>query len=59
MQLPPQTRVAVLKDAAHAINYSHPIELAAVVEQFMADEPVTGPAPGGGLSPIRAFRGGR
>jgi pimeloyl-ACP methyl ester carboxylesterase len=59
MQLPPQTRVAVLKDAAHAINYSHPVELAAIVKQFMADEPVTGPASGDGLSPIRAFRGGR
>lgn len=58
-ELPPQTRVAVLKDAAHAINYSHPTELAAVVRQFMADEPVTGPEAGDGSTPILAFRGGR
>jgi pimeloyl-ACP methyl ester carboxylesterase len=57
-QLPHDTRVAVLRDAAHAINYSHPTELAAVVRQFMADEPVTGPTPGPGISPMVAFRGG-
>ena len=45
------TRVAVLKDAAHAINYSHPVELAAIVRQFMADEPITGPAAGGRHQP--------
>jgi pimeloyl-ACP methyl ester carboxylesterase len=59
MQLPSETRVAVLKDAAHAINYSHPAELAAIVRQFMADEPITGPGPRDGISPIRAFQGGR
>lgn len=59
MKLPPETRVAVLKDAAHAINYSHPAELAAVVRQFMADQPLTGPPPGDGISPMRAFQGGR
>jgi pimeloyl-ACP methyl ester carboxylesterase len=58
-QLPDQTRVAVIKDAAHAINYSHPVELAAIVRQFMADEPVTGPPGGAGTSPVVAFRGGR
>ena len=58
-QLPPETRVAVLKDAAHAINYSHPIELAAIVRQFMADEPISGAAPAEGISPMRSFRGGR
>jgi pimeloyl-ACP methyl ester carboxylesterase len=57
-QLPPETRVAVLKDAAHAINYSHPAELAAIVRQFMADEPITGPEPRTGISPMRAFPGG-
>lgn len=57
-QLPPSTRVAVLKDAAHAINYSHPAELAAIVRQFMADEPITGPPPRAGISPMRAFDGG-
>lgn len=58
-QLPPETRVVVLKDAAHAINYSHPTELAAVVRQFMAGEPTTGPPPGEGISALRAFCGGR
>jgi hypothetical protein len=58
-QLPDQTRVAVIKDAAHAINYSHPVELAAIVRQFLADEPVTGPPGGAGTSPVVAFRGGR
>jgi pimeloyl-ACP methyl ester carboxylesterase len=57
-QLPDETRVAVLKDAAHAINYSHPDELAAIVRQFMADEPITGPVPEEGISPMLAFRGG-
>ena len=57
-QLPPETRVAVLRDAAHAINYSHPAELAAIVRQFMADEPIIGAAPADGISPMRSFRGG-
>jgi pimeloyl-ACP methyl ester carboxylesterase len=36
------TTVVYIKDAAHAVNYSHPRELAAVVRQFMDDEPVVG-----------------
>lgn len=35
-------RVLVIKDAAHAINYSHPRELAAVIRQFMDDERLLG-----------------
>jgi hypothetical protein len=31
-----------IKDAAHAINYSHPRELAAIVRQFMDDQPIVG-----------------
>lgn len=34
--------VVVIKDAAHAINFSHPRELAAIVRQFMDDEQVVG-----------------
>jgi pimeloyl-ACP methyl ester carboxylesterase len=50
--------LVVIRDAAHAINYSHPVELAAVVRQFMNDEPLAGPASAEGLSPLVAFRGG-
>lgn len=32
--------LVVLDGAAHAINYSHPGELANVIRQFMADEPI-------------------
>lgn len=34
--------VVVIRDAAHAINFSHPRELAAIVRQFMDDEQVVG-----------------
>lgn len=34
--------VVVIRDAAHAINFSHPRELAAIVQQFMDDEQVVG-----------------
>ena len=34
--------VAVIRDAAHAINFSHPRELAAIVSQFMNDEEIVG-----------------
>lgn len=33
--------VVVLAGAAHAINFSHPGELAHVIRQFMADRPIT------------------
>jgi pimeloyl-ACP methyl ester carboxylesterase len=33
--------VVVIEGAAHAINFSHPGELAHVIRQFMADEPIT------------------
>ena len=32
--------VAVIEGAAHAINFSHPGELANVIRLFMADEPI-------------------
>ena len=34
--------VVFIKDAAHAVNFSHPRELAAIVRQFMDDEQVVG-----------------
>jgi pimeloyl-ACP methyl ester carboxylesterase len=47
--------VALIKDAAHAINFSHPVELASVVRPFMADEPVVASqAPG--TAPIAVIR---
>lgn len=33
--------VVVIEGAAHAINFSHPDELAHVIRQFMRDEPIT------------------
>jgi pimeloyl-ACP methyl ester carboxylesterase len=39
-ELPPQVRVVLLQGAAHAINFSHPRELAHVIRQYVADEPI-------------------
>lgn len=39
--LPPQMSLVVLEGAAHAINYSHPRELAHAIGQFVAGEPIT------------------
>jgi pimeloyl-ACP methyl ester carboxylesterase len=44
-------RIVVIKDAAHAINYSHPRELSAVIRQFMDDEPIVG-APESAAAPV-------
>ena len=33
--------LVAIRGAAHAINFSHPGELAHVIRQFMADEPIT------------------
>jgi len=35
-------RIVVIKDAAHAINFSHPRELSSVIRQFMDDRPIVG-----------------
>ena len=32
--------LVVIQGAAHAINFSHPGELANVIRQFMADQPI-------------------
>jgi pimeloyl-ACP methyl ester carboxylesterase len=39
-QMHPHLVLAVLRDAAHAINYSHPRELADLVSAFVTDEPM-------------------
>jgi len=33
--------LVVIEGAAHAINFSHPGELAHAIRQFMADQPIT------------------
>ena len=50
--------LVVIRDAAHAINYSHPVELSAVVRQFMNGVALVGPPPTELASPLVAFRGG-
>jgi hypothetical protein len=35
------TALVVIEGAAHAINFSHPGELAHAIRQFMADQPIT------------------
>lgn len=49
--------VVVLEGAAHAINFSHPRELAHVIRLFMDDKPIT-PLPGSaGARVFEIFRG--
>lgn len=43
----------VIKQAAHAINYSHPDEVAAIIDQWLSGAPITG-APHG--SPVAVLR---
>jgi len=38
--MPAHVDVTVLRDAAHAINYSHPDELAAIISAWLADRPL-------------------
>jgi pimeloyl-ACP methyl ester carboxylesterase len=45
-------RIVVIKDAAHAINFSHPRELSAVIRQFMDDRPVLGAIDVPGAAPV-------
>jgi pimeloyl-ACP methyl ester carboxylesterase len=35
-----RTILAVIEGAAHAVNYSHPDELANVIRRYMADQPI-------------------
>ena len=46
------TSVAVIKGAAHAINFSHPRELALLVDAFVAGRDLPVPAADSGLAPI-------
>lgn len=53
-----QLTIAVIKEAAHAINYSHPRELSALIRTFTRDEPMTSslePAEPG-LSPVAVLQ---
>jgi pimeloyl-ACP methyl ester carboxylesterase len=42
--------LVVLEGAAHAINFSHPAELANVIRQFMADQPISDDPDADGLA---------
>jgi pimeloyl-ACP methyl ester carboxylesterase len=44
--------VVVIEGAAHAINFSHPGELAHVIRQFMADQPITDDPDAPGLAKV-------
>jgi pimeloyl-ACP methyl ester carboxylesterase len=48
--------VAVIRNAAHAINYSHPRELAAIVRQWMADEDIVGDLGEADAAPVALLR---
>jgi pimeloyl-ACP methyl ester carboxylesterase len=50
--LPEHVDIAVLRDAAHAINYSHPDELAAVIRAWLADAPLADLVLPEGQSPV-------
>jgi pimeloyl-ACP methyl ester carboxylesterase len=36
-RVPPQVRLVLLQGAAHAINFTHPNELASIIRQYLAD----------------------
>ena len=40
LQMPPQVTIVLFQGAAHAINFSHPRELAHAIRQFVAGEPI-------------------
>ncbi len=48
--------VVIIKDAAHAINFSHPRELAAIVRQFMDDRPIVGLPDDAGAAQVARVR---
>jgi pimeloyl-ACP methyl ester carboxylesterase len=39
-QIPPQVDIVLFQGAAHAINYTHPRELAHTIRQYVAGEPI-------------------
>jgi pimeloyl-ACP methyl ester carboxylesterase len=39
-QIPPQVTIVLFQGAAHAINYTHPRELAHTIRQYVAGEPI-------------------
>jgi pimeloyl-ACP methyl ester carboxylesterase len=50
--LPEHVEMVVLRDAAHAINFSHPDELAAIIRTYLADEPLADLRLPDGQSPV-------
>jgi pimeloyl-ACP methyl ester carboxylesterase len=55
-RLPEHVDIVVLRDAAHAINFSHPDELAAVIRAYLADEPLAGLRLPDGQSPVAVLQ---
>jgi pimeloyl-ACP methyl ester carboxylesterase len=51
--------VVALQDAAHAVNFSHPRELATLIRRFMADQPLDLPDEPGGARAHEIYRGDR
>ncbi|HZA03478.1 MAG TPA: alpha/beta hydrolase [Propionibacteriaceae bacterium] len=49
--------VVVLEGAAHAVNFSHPEELATLIRRFMADLPLELPNEPGGARAYEIYRG--
>ena len=50
--LPDHVEAVVLRDAAHAINYSHPDELSAIIRAYLAGEPLASLRLPEGQSPV-------
>lgn len=50
--------VVVIQGAAHAINFSHPGELAHVIRRFMTDQPITDDPDSPGLARVVEFHRG-
>ncbi len=50
------TTAAIIRGAAHAINFSHPRELARLVSEFIAGSPLTSDAGTDGRAPVAIIR---
>ena len=55
--LPDHVDVVVLRDAAHAINYSHPHELSTIIRAYLADAPLVQLVPAEAATPALFFVG--
>lgn len=57
-QIGPNATVVVIRDAAHAINFSHPVELSRLIRDFVLGSTGAGTGGGdGGLSPVAHLAG--